>query len=82
MLAAIDRGPEAAMRHVVAGILEFVGSEAYVDVARRLGRVPWCGTRRWLTSPLQRTPRRAAADYVRCWPELRLQVEHDRPLAV
>jgi len=40
MLGAIDRGPEAALRHAVAGILEFVASEAYVDVARRFGRVP------------------------------------------
>ena len=40
MLAAVDLGPEAAMRHAVAGILEFVGSQEYVDVARRFGRLP------------------------------------------
>ena len=40
VLAAIDRGPEPAMRHAVASILEFVESQAYVDVARRFGRCP------------------------------------------
>jgi hypothetical protein len=38
-LAAIDRGAESALRHAVASVLEFVGSEEYVDVARRFHRV-------------------------------------------
>jgi len=39
-LRATGEDVSTLLRHAVADILEFVGSEAYVDVARRFGRVP------------------------------------------